>query len=272
MSNYTLFPDDDKKQTDGNAITATSTLVDGGSAAALGTSVPTDSVMTAQLQLGDRAEVHGSQVVQGKNVFGAFQGTPVSLTSVADAGGANAGLCDFTLATHGLVVGQVFSVSGSTSGGVDGVHKIIAVPDVNSIVTNRPYVASATAGDYALVSGRYASMTPEVYLIRGYSLVVAGGEVTLPAFGNDFGIRRSIHKLEHMWSRLVATAIRAGYWNIFTGTWSTEPTVQDDAATWGTDEAATPSYAIPGELTYRVSGQPDGTNGVIQDDYEAKTG
>ena len=273
MSNYTLFPDDDKKQVSGSAITATSTKIDGGSSIALGTAVPSGSAITAQLQLGGRLDVHGSQVVQSKNVFGAFTATPVALTSVADAGGANAGFCDFTLAGHGLVVGQVFSVSGSTSGNIDGVHKIIAVPDANSIVTDMPYVASATAGSYSLVAGRFASMTAGVYLIRGYSLVVAAGQVTMKTYGHQ-GTRRSIHKLEHMYSRLVATAIRAGYWNVFTGTFSTDPTVQDDASTWGSDNAANPTYAIPGELVYRTSGQQDGATGygVTTDDYEAKTG
>ena len=107
--------------------------------------------------------------------------------------------------------------------------------------------------------------------MRGYVQDVANGQYTYTGFGNDFGIRRSIHKLEHMYTRRVATAIRAGYWNIFTGTWSTDPVVADDAPTWGTDDAANPTRAIPGELVYRVSGQPDGTNGITQDDYEAKT-
>lgn len=271
MANYTIYPDNDKKQVNGTAITATSTNVNGGSAIALGTAVPSDSVLTDQLQLGDRRSVFSSQVLQSKDVFGAFQGSPVALTSVADAGGANAGKCDFTLATHGLVVGQVFSVSGSTSGNIDGVHKIIAVPDVNSIVTDKDYVASATAGSYTLVAGNFATMTAEQYIMLAYSSSVAGGQKVRTGFGSDFGIRRSIHKLEHMYSRLVATAIRAGYWNIYTGVWSTDPTVQDDAATWGADNAAAPTRPIPGELTYRVSGQPDGTNGVTQADYEAKT-
>lgn len=267
MTFYTLFPDADKKQKNGSAITATSTKIDGGTGFALGTSVPTGP-MTANVQLGNRAAVHGSQIIQSKDLFGAFQATAVTLTSVADDG---SGFCDFTLAGHGLSVGTVINVTGSTSGNVDGVQKITSVPDVNSIVTDKAFVASATAGGYRLVAGRFASMTAGQYIIRAYSSSVANGQYTAKGYGSDYGIRRSIHKLEHMWTRRVATAIRAGYWNIFTGTYSTAPTVADDASTFGTDDAATPTRAKPGELVYRHSGQPDGTLGPVQKDYPAKT-
>ena len=273
MTWYTIYPDNDKKQVNGSAITGTSTNINGGMAVALGIHVPADTVLTEQLQLGDRRSVFSTQVIQSKDVFGAFQGSPVALTSVADAGGANAGKCDYTIAGHGLSVGTVINVTGSTSGNVDGPQTIIAVPDVNSIVTDKDYVASASAGSYTLVAGTFATMTAEQYIMLAYSSTVAGGQATRKGFGSDYGIRRSIHKLEHMYSRLVATAIRAGYWDGFNGVWTTDPTVQDDAATWGTDDAASPTRPIPGELTYRTSGQQDGSTGygVTEDDYEAKT-
>jgi hypothetical protein len=270
MTWYTIYPDDDKKQTDGNAITASSTRVVGGTSVALGTAVPADTPITANLQLGDRRSVFSTQVIQSKNVFGAFQSSPVAITSVADDG---SGFCDFTLATHGLSVGDVVNVTGSTNGNVDGPQTITSVPDVNSFVTDKAYVASASAGSYTLVAGTFATMTAAQYVMLGYSSSIAGGQATRKGFGADYGIRRSIHKLEHMYSRLVATAIRAGNWNIYTGMWSTDPTVQDDAPTWGTDDAAAPTRPIPGELTYRTSGQQDGSTGygVTEDDYEAKT-
>lgn len=268
MTWYTLYADADKKQTNGSAITATSTKYKGGTCFALGTSVPSDCQFTAFVQLGNRAEVHGSQVVQSKNVFGAFHTSSTAITSVADDGN---GYCDFTLATHGLSVGDVINVTGSTSGNVDGPQKITSVPDASSFVTDKPYTASASAGSYTEVAGNFATMTAGQYIMLGYSSSVAGGQATRVGFGSDYGIRRSIHKLEHLYTRRVATAIRAGYWNIYTGTWSTDPTVADDASTMGTDDAATPTRAKPGELTYRVSGMPDGTYGPIQDDYPPKT-
>ncbi len=274
MANYTIFPDDDKQQVGGGAITATSTIIDGGTAAALGVALPTDTVLTAELQLGGRAAVHGSQVVQQKDVFGAFHGTPATATAVDDD---TNGFCDFTDTSHGLSVGDVVSVSGSTTGNVDGVHVITSLPDANSFVTNRPFVTSATAGDYTLVQGRCASMTAGTWLIQGYTMVPAEQAGTFPAYGKS-GITNSIHRMLHMRSRLVATAIRAGFWDIFSGVFTTAPTVQDDhaggAGTWGTDDAANPTRPIPGELVYRTSGQQDGSTGfgVTEDDYEAKTG
>lgn len=265
---YTLFIDGDKKQVNGSAITASSTKIVGGTAFGLGTSVPSGSVMTAQIQLGDRTEVYGSQVIQSKDVFGAFQSAPVALTSVADNG---SGKCRFTLASHGLTVDTVISVTGSTGGAVNGVQKITAVPTANTFDTDLDYAAAATAGNYATVAGRFASMTVGQYLMLGYSSSVANGQATRVGYGADYGIRRSIHKVEHVYTRRVATAIRAGYWDFYSGTWSTEPTNADDVATIGTDHAATPTDAIPGELVYRHTGMPDGTYGVVQDDYKART-
>ena len=268
MSNYTLFPDDDKKQTSGSAITATSTVVDGGSSIALGTAVPSDTVLTAQLQLGGRSASYGAQVVQRRDVFGAFQAAAVTLTSVADDGN---GFCDFELVGHTLSVGDVINVTGSTSGNVDGVQKVTSVPDGNSIVTDQPFVASGTAGDYQLVDGRFASMTAATWIIKGYTMTRAEISGTFYAYCINPVNKRSIHKVEAIRTERVATAIRAGYWDIYSGSWTTEPTVANDISDAGTDEAATPTRAIPGELVYRVAGQPDGTNGITQADYPAKT-
>ena len=266
MSNYTLHVDADKKQLNGNNITATSTKIDGGSAAGIGTSVPTGSKVTAKVDHGEKSDLHGSVVVKSKAVFGVFYATAVAITSVAN----NSGKCRFTLNSHGLTDGTIINIDGSTNGNLDGLHKITAV-DTNTFDTDVTFVTSATAGSYNLVAGRFASMTPNQYIIMGYSSSVAGGQKTRVGFGGDFGIRRSIHKVEHLYTRRVATAIRAGYYDPYTGTYSTAPTVADDASTWGADHAAAPTRAVPGELVYRVSGQPDATHGITQDDYKAAT-
>lgn len=269
MSNYTVFIDDDKKQTNGSAITATSTVVDGGAAAGVGTAVPSGSKLTAILAFGDSSTVHGSQVVQSKDLFGAFQSSSTTLTSVADNG---SGFCRFTKSSHGLSVGDVISVTGSTSGNVDGVQKVTAVPTSGTFDTDKAYTAAATAGVWKTVAGRFASMTAEQYIMRGYASSVANGQATTTGFGGDPENKRSIHKVESLRTVRTATAIRAGYWNEFSGTWSTDPTNADDISTAGTDQVATlVGYATPGEFVYRVSGQPDASNGVKQADYTAKT-
>lgn len=78
------------------------------------------------------------------------------------------------------------------------------------------------------------------------------------------GLVRSIHKLETLRTRRLATAIRAGAWNIYTGAFSPAPTVAVD--TLATDAAATPTRSAPGQLTYRT-----GAKVPVRDDYKAKT-
>lgn len=76
---------------------------------------------------------------------------------------------------------------------------------------------------------------------------------------------RSIHKINAVRTRRLTTAIRAGYWNIYSGAFSPAPTVAVD--TFSTDDAANPTRSVPGELVYKTSAPEP-----VQDDYKAKTG
>tara|TARA_Y100000401_G_scaffold95674_1_gene82486 strand:- start:100 stop:714 length:615 start_codon:yes stop_codon:yes gene_type:complete len=82
----------------------------------------------------------------------------------------------------------------------------------------------------------------------------------------------SIHQAAVVRNRLYKTAVRAGNWNEYTGTWSSDPTVANtggyDIANGvdlsptlkasGVDHAANPSSARPGELTaFSASGTPN---------------
>jgi len=75
---------------------------------------------------------------------------------------------------------------------------------------------------------------------------------------------RGIHKLETLRSYRLTTAYRAGYFNIFTGAFSTPVTVAVD--TLATDNAANPTRSSPGQLTYKT-----GKYVPVNDDYKAKT-
>jgi hypothetical protein len=86
------------------------------------------------------------------------------------------------------------------------------------------------------------------------------------------GLIRSIHKLEVLTTRRLTTAIRAGKWNIFKGAFLNNqtqgvdnPVVATDSLS--TDDAATPSRTVPGELVYKT-----GAPTPVQDNYKAKTG
>ena len=88
---------------------------------------------------------------------------------------------------------------------------------------------------------------------------------------------RSINKRESIKSNGVAAAIRAGYWNIYSGTWTVNPTPVTVATTGvptagqtqvGNDDAATPTRSQPGELVFRT-----GAKLPVRDrDYKPKNG
>jgi hypothetical protein len=78
------------------------------------------------------------------------------------------------------------------------------------------------------------------------------------------GLVRGIHKLETLRSYRQTTAIRAGNFNIYTGQFSSAPTVAVD--TLATDNAASPTRSAPGQLTYKT-----GKYVPVNDDYKAKT-
>jgi len=82
----------------------------------------------------------------------------------------------------------------------------------------------------------------------------------------------AIHQAAVVRNRLYKTAVRAGNWNEYTGTWSSDPTVANtggyDIANGvdlsptlkasGVDHAANPTSARPGELTaFSASGTPN---------------
>lgn len=120
--------------------------------------------------------------------------------------------------------------------------------------------------DKALSSGTF-SYSNQRPIAKRITEELAGGvsNTTLQSGAAQPGLVRSIHKLEVVRTRRLTTAIRAGDWNIYTGTWATDPTVAVD--TFATDEAATPTREIPGELVYKTSSPVP-----VQDDYKTKTG
>lgn len=74
----------------------------------------------------------------------------------------------------------------------------------------------------------------------------------------------SIHEVEGVTTNKTATAIRAGYLNFYSGSWSTPPAVSSDS--FGNDNAARVSRSNPGSLTYKAGKPAANTVG-----YKAKT-
>lgn len=84
--------------------------------------------------------------------------------------------------------------------------------------------------------------------------------------GNNPAQLRSINKRESYKSNGVATAMRAGYFNLFTGKFSPVPTPVNENP--GTDVAANPTRSAPGDLVFRTGAKLP----VRNYDYKAKTG
>jgi len=125
------------------------------------------------------------------------------------------------------------------------------------------YPVSTTYDFNKFVAGRYIG--------QKITTMIAGVANTSLKYGSNAGmLTRSIHKVEAVRTTRVTSALRAGYYNKFTGKWSTVPVKSDDSAltnsTITSDNAAAPTRGIPGELTYK-----GGAINPISTDYKAKT-
>lgn len=113
-----------------------------------------------------------------------FVGVGVALTSVANS----SGYCRFTKTSHGLSVGDVLFISGSTKGNLDRTHTITAVPTSGTFDTDVPYVASATAGTYTRLSRTFNNPTTATVVARGTGENTIAGTATTKLDGaTDFG-------------------------------------------------------------------------------------
>jgi hypothetical protein len=129
--------------------------------------------------------------------------------------------------------------------------------------------------DLALPSGTFAYNNAEPIGIKLTDTLAGSVSNTFLRGGaSDLGSRRSVHRQEKVRTTRTTTAIRAGYWNIYSGTWNTNPTTavdnfwdiaNDTTSATSTDEAASPTRSVPGELTYKL-GQP----APVSVDYSAK--
>lgn len=115
-------------------------------------------------------------------------------------------------------------------------------------------------------------------VIRWVTSDVAGvANTTMSTLGLQPAQQRMINKRESVRGDGKATAIRAGYWNIYGASWNTTPTTGNDMSGWLTtqsagsgagtslDDAASPTAAKPGELVYSEQRQPK------QDDYKPRS-
>lgn len=134
----------------------------------------------------------------------------------------------------------------------------------------------------ALAAGDFATQVPGRYIMRRYTQYLANVATNALTFGSHLVARRSIHKLE----RLRTTFLSARTWTAPSGNNASGDPKSTTTYTYtesdqnnllyspntggfdGTDNAARPTLAVPGELVY-IQGNP---NAPKQADYPEKTG
>lgn len=160
---------------------------------------------------------------------------------------------------------------GTTSTSLDNVNVTRTVDDAfgSTVIDGSTTDKSLSAGTFA-----YNNQSPIAKRVTDSLAGVANNALLSGA--STPRLVRSIHRQEKVRTTRYTTAIRAGYWNIYSGQWSTTPTTAVDAfwdnsgnatSATSTDQAASPSRSVPGELVYKT-----GKLEPVQDDYKSKTG
>lgn len=162
------------------------------------------------------------------------------------------------MSTHSAINGQPVKNNSGSAINIGSASKLLAGESLSDIATSVGVVGSVvvdgTDTDKAVSANAFAKNTSKPLALR----------LDAPLNKASSSVRRAVHKIEGLSTRRVATAIRAGNYNIYTGQFSSAPTVANDS--FGQDDAATPTDAVPGELTYRT-----GAKKPVNNDYKAKT-
>lgn len=116
----------------------------------------------------------------------------------------------------------------------------------------------------ALSSGTLAYFSTTKYIIRRVTTTISGVANTFLRSAGTYVNHRSINVHPNVFKTTrTASAVAAGYWDIYSASFSSGPTTASD--TFASDDAGNPSLAVPGELVYKYSKPLP-----VQDEYEAK--
>lgn len=121
-----------------------------------------------------------------------------------------------------------------------------------------------TAGMAKAVSaGTFAVMEAGSYIIRKVTTTLAGvANTVLRSGASDFGHRRSIHSIQSVRNSFLTTQS----WAYVNGVLTYTNTVTNSHTAYSADNAAAPTLAVPGELTYLPNGKTP-----YNDNYKEKT-
>jgi len=235
---------------------------------------PTNSYFDWASNVPDNKGLYGSRIyaTNKTGIFTYTNGGSVSITSVAASGG----VAVYTLNSHDLVVGSLIYVT-DTNGKVTGVQRVTE-KDTNTFTTDKTYISGAGTLAYYLASGTLAYNPARYSVIRKVSTTINGTANTALLTGAaPSKYRQTPHKVLTAFRHDgKATAIRAGYWNEYSGSWSTAPTATNSSigdisrstvTTGLADHEANVSRSFRGELTYM-----DGSLTPNSEDYDLPTG
>jgi hypothetical protein len=171
---------------------------------------------------------------------------------------------DYTVPPNTQNSGSVNNRGTVTRGGSVASGKLnnvsVARFDTGNVFNSTPIDNSSA--DEALAAGTFAYNNNRPTAQR-YTTLISGVSNSILLSGADVpSLVRSIAKSETIRTRRTTTAIRAGYFNIYTGLFTTPPTAAVDnwwsisantTSATSTDVAASPTRAVPGRLVYKSS-------------------
>ena len=129
--------------------------------------------------------------------------------------------------------------------------------------------------DEALAPGTFAYNNNRPTAQRYTTLISGVSNSILLSGANVPSLARSIARSEKIRTRRTTTAIRAGYFNIYTGLFTTPPTAAVDnwwsisantTSVTSTDIAASPTRTVPGRLVYKT-----GKLNPVVDSYKSES-
>lgn len=118
--------------------------------------------------------------------------------------------------------------------------------------------------DKALSAGTFAYDNAKPTAVKLTTTLAGTSNAFLRSGANDPSSIRSINRQETVRTQRITTAIRANKWNEYSGQWEAGFPVDASDTFWdislasgvttSTDEAATPTSSVPGELVYLQGG------------------
>lgn len=268
MSSYNLYQgSSDFLQNDGTALVNTETKIDAGTVK-MGGNVAANGPLDAINQVVTYDEQYGGSYVAGVNNAVGAASWQVSTTSgsVANGAGKYVGYMLVTDTAHGRAVDDVIRLSDG--GNVyTGVYRIMAVVNANTYVVNGKYVSnvgSVTISHGQAISATNAAIkavgdvTAGRYSVRVIGLSLYNGATinVLASPASEYG-RRKLHSRTAVRTKLVEASIRAGDWDIYTGTFANPVATQNDFSAFKADgeiadNTLAGSISVGGEFAFRI--------------------